>query len=293
MNLRRLKKQLKQDLKNQEAKNKTYHLRRWLLILLLVVVSAGGFYPLYRQYEKSAPQRLMNKAIEQESLGRTNEALLLYRKLKTGYPGSEEAPSAIFRTAKIQQYDIKDERGALLSYLQLEKDYPDTHLLLTAREESARIIKFTLRDYSRAIEFYQHLLSGGQGSLDLYLYEIADCYFRLENYTQARIELDMLIETYPQSPLLADALYRKGGLLVLENRLEQARENWQELIDRFPRSSYRPQAEFNLAKMLEEQELLSEALEKYRQLVDFPRPALLEAKIKSLEKRIEAKKKAI
>lgn len=261
--------------------------------MLIGVATAVVVSPLYQQYRIGVPQRWLNKAIEQESLGRIDEAVLLYRDLSQKYTGSEEAASALFRIAKIQQYDRKDERLALLSYLQLEKDYPDSRMLLSAREESARIIKFSLKDYSKAIEFYQRLLATGQGASDQYLYEIADCYFRLENYTQARIELETLIGDYPESPLTADAFYRRGGLLILENKFEEARENWEELIKRFPQSSYRTQAEFNLAKLLEEEDRLVEALEKYQQLDDFPRPAMLEEKIEYLKKRIRAKQKAI
>lgn len=241
----------------------------------------------------SAPQRLLTEAIKLESLGQIGAAEKNYLILSQEHKGSNEAAEALFRIAKLQQYDHQDVRRALLSYLQLEKDYPQSRLLLAAREESARIVKFSLRDYSQAIGFYQRLITFGQGSIDQYLYEVADCYFRLENYPQARVELETLIEDYPESPLIADALFRIGGLLVLENRVEEARQRWAQLVELYPDSSYRPQAEFNLAKLLEEQDRLVDALEKYRQLDNFPRPGMLQEKIEHLEKRIAAKKKAI
>lgn len=261
--------------------------------MLLFAASAVALYPLYQKYQQNVPQRLLIDAIELESIGKIDEAEQLYRRLAQQYSGREEAAASLYRIAKLQQYDRRDVRKALIIYLQLEKKYPQSELLLPAREESARIIKFSLRDYSQAISFYQHLLEEGKGSSDHYLYEIADCYFRLENYQQARIELETLISDFPASPLIADALYRKGGLLVLENRIEEARSNWEQLIENYPQSSYRPQAEFNLAKLLEEDDRLIEALEKYQQLEDFPRPTMLEEKIKHIQKRIAAKKKAI
>jgi tetratricopeptide (TPR) repeat protein len=294
MELDKLKKQLKQELKTQETrKNKKTNKTRWILVLLLGAVSGVGLYPLYQQYQQSVPQRLLSDAIELESLGDIDKAEQIYRKLTQQYTGREEAAASLYRIAKLQQYDYRDVRKALLSYLQLEKKYPDSPLLHSAREESARIIKYSLRDYSQAIGFYQHLLAAGGGASDQYLYEIADCYFRLENYPQAQIELETLIDDYPDSPLIADALYRKGGLLVLENRVEEARANWEQLIENYPQSSYRLQAEFNLAKLLEEEDLLTEALEKYQKLKDFPRPMMLEDKIRHIKKRIEVKKKAI
>jgi len=261
--------------------------------LLLGVVSSVAFYPLYQQYQQGMPQRLLSHAIELESLDNIEKAEQIYRKLIQKYTGREEAAASLYRIAKLQQYEHRDVRKALLTYLTLEKKYPESPLLHSAREESARIIKFSLRDYSQAIGFYLNLLATGDGPSDQYLYEIADCYFRLENYSQAKIELETLINDYPESSLIDDALYRKGGLLVLENRVKEARANWEQLIENYPQSSYRLQAEFNLAKLLEEEDLLVEALEQYQKLKDFPRPKMLEDKIIHIKNRIEVKKKAI
>ncbi|MCW8859915.1 MAG: tetratricopeptide repeat protein [Deltaproteobacteria bacterium] len=294
MNLHQLKKQLKQELKSQETKkNKKIKSTRWLLLVVLCVLLVGGLYPVYRQRQLTTPQRLMNNAAEQESLGQTAAAEKIYRAIYQDHKDTEEAAEALFRIARLQQYDNRDTQQALLSYLQLEKDYPASQRLLAAQQESARIIKYSLRDYSQAIGYYQQLLEAQDGAEDQYIYEIADCYFRLENYTQARIELEILIEDFPESSLIADALYRKGGLLLLENRVDAAQESWSQLIELYPESSYRPQAEFNLAKLLEEEDLLVEALEQYQKLTDFPRPAMLQDKIEHLKQRIAAKKRAI
>ena len=263
---------------------------RLLLLLLLVTAIA---IPVYRHRELTAPQRLFDAAVKQESLGEITVAQSLYQQIYQGYPDSALAPEALLDSAKIWQYDRRQDQQALLSYLQLEHDYPDHPLVLKAQEAGAHIVKYSLRDYSRAISYYQRLLEQPAGEHDKYLYEIADCYFRLDNYSQARIEFETLIEEQPESSLLPDVLYRKGGLLLLENRLNEARADWQQLIERFPDSSYSLQAQFNLAKLLEEEDRLQEALKLYQQLENFPRPALLEEKIEHLKIRIAKKKKAI
>ncbi len=262
-----------------------------MLLLLLLVAAAA--VPLYQRQEQSAPQRLFDAALKQESLGEVEAAQRSYQKLYQGYPQSELAAEALLRSGKIWQYDRQQDRQALLDYLQLEHDFPEHPLVQTAQESAAHIIKYSLRDYSRAIGFYQRLLDQPAGHRDQYLYEIADCYFRLDNYSQARIELETLLEEQPQSPLLPDVLYRKGGLLLLENRISEAREDWQRLVEQFPESRYTVQARFNLAKLLEEEDRLRDALKLYQQLKDFPRPVLLQEKIEHLKKRIAAKKKAI
>ena len=278
----------------QEARAKKSSHSGWLvLILLLLVTVAGISVPVYRQQQVKAPQKLFSRAIEQEGRRDIAAAEISYREVYQRYPGSKEAAEALLKIGKIWQYDYGDEQKALLSYLQLEHDYPNSPLILTAREEAARIVKYTLHDYSRAVEFYSRLLELNAGSADQYYYEIADCYFRLENYPQARIELEILLASYPNSSLTASALHRKGGILLLEGEAELAQQNWRSLIEQYPDSQYRVQAEFDLAKLLEEEAHLQEALQRYQQLEGKIESPLLREKIKHLQQRIAAKKEAI
>ena len=291
MKLHRLKKQLR--LQQRQTARSKQRSRNWLWLLLLILLLALAAVPLYQQRELGAPQRLFAAAVKQESYGELVAAQQLYQQLYEDYPDAEQAPEALLRYAKIWQHDRQQDQQALLAYLQLEHDYPDHQLTLTAQESAAHIVKYSLRDFSRAIGFYQRLLEQPASDRGRYLYEIADCYFRLDNYNQARIELENLLLLEPETPLLPDVLYRKGGLLMLENRHAAARADWQRLVDEFPDNSYSVQARFNLAQLLEEEDRLQEALQMYQQLVEFPQPELLQDKIDSLQERIATKKKAI
>ena len=77
MNLRQLKKQLKQQQRQMETKNRS---RRWIWLLLLLLVAAAAI-PIYQQREINAPQRLFEAAIKQESLGEIEAAQQLYQQL--------------------------------------------------------------------------------------------------------------------------------------------------------------------------------------------------------------------
>lgn len=277
----------------QEIGAKKPNRNRWFFSVLIALALAAILVLVYRQQQVTAPQKLFVKGIEQESLGQLSAAEKSYREIYQDYPQAQVAAEALFRIGKIWQYDHQDEQMALLNYLQLEHDYPESPLVLPAREEAAQIVKYSQRDYSRAVEFYQRLLDLNTGTPDQYYYEIADCYFRLKNYSQARIELETLLENYPHSSLIADALYRKGGILLLEGRKEEARQDWHRLIEQHPDSGYRIQAEFDLAKLLEEEEHLNEALQRYQQLKGVLQPSSLQEKIEHLERRIAEKKGTI
>jgi TolA-binding protein len=290
MKLRQLKKDLQKQHQKLAKKNRG---RRWLwgLLLLTVLAALGG--PLYRVYRQNAPQRLLQSGEDLARSGAAIAALEKYQQLYRDYPDSPLAPEALLRSGRTWHLARHQERHALLTFLQLEHDYPTSRQIHAAREEAAHILKHALRDYSGAIEVYQRLLDSMPDRTDQYLFEIADCYFRLDNYTQARIELETLLEVAPESPLLPEVLYRKGGLLLLEKHPAAAREDWERLVAEFPDSRNVLHARFNLAKLLEEEGRLAEALEQYRQLTDYPQAELLKEKIDHLQQRMKTKKKAI
>lgn len=249
--------------------------------------------PVLRHYQASEPQQLLTKGIKLEGLGRAPEALQKFRLLLQEYPESEEAAAALYRVARLWDFDLLEPQRALLKYLQLERDYPDSKDVHSAREAAARIVKYDLRDDMQAIGYYQRLLDSQQGQPDQYLYEIADSYFRLDNYSQARIELENLLAEYPESPLVADVLHRKAIILTFESRFDEAQQDWQSLMEQFPDSTYQGQARFNLAILLEEKGELEQALVEYLQLEDFSRPLLLEQKINHLKRRIEVRNRGM
>ncbi len=282
---------MKQELRNQRRetcrKNKAF----WnglRIVLIVVVLAIGGYYGFIHQWS-AVPQKLLERGTRQEAHQQLSEASKTYQKIVADYPHSAQAEEALYRIGKLWQYDLRDVRQALLSYLTLEHDYPQSQLLHAAQEEAARIFKYSLRDYSQAIVYYQQLYQDSAPQADQYLYEIADCYFHLENYTQARIELENLLELFPESQLVDEALYRKGGLALLEKRYTAAQADWTKLVEDYPQSRYRSEVEYNLASLLEEQGKLHDALQKYRGIEDFSRPDLLREKIEHLEKRIAAK----
>jgi TolA-binding protein len=281
-----LKQDLKQNQKSQKETKSRNNLLKYGIILLVLLSTVVLGYPKWQDYRSAEPQRLLSQGIKLESLGRTSEALDSYQQIIDRYPQELAAPEALYRMARLWYFDLQDPQQALLTYLRLERDYPDNSHLQQAREAAARIVKIDLGDDMQAIGYYQRLLDNGQGKTDQYLYEIADSYFRLQNYPQARIELENLLSTYPDSSLIPEVLHRKATILILENRIEEANQDWQRLVDDFPDSSYASRARFNMAALLEERGELELALEIYRNLQDYPRPLLLEQKINHLTRRI-------
>ncbi len=282
-----------QDLNPRKATKSRNNLLKYSILLMVLLLTGVIGYVNWEGYRLSEPQRLLTKGVKQESLGRSTEALDSYRQIMTHHPQEPVAVEALYRMARLWHFDLQDPQQALLKYLQLERDYSGSSHIQQAREAAARIVKIDLGDDIQAIGYYKRLLDNRQGPLDQYLYEIADSYFRLENYPQARIELENMLSIYPDSSLIPEVLHRKATILALENRTDEAYQDWRQLVENFPASDYAGRARFNIASLLEEKGELESALEEYRSLENYPRPLLLEQKIDHLTRRIQNRNKGL
>lgn len=287
MSPQRLKKALQKDLR---AKRNKSHRSLYVGLLLLAAVLAGGGYLWWNQQR---PATLLQQGIKLEQQDRLEPALECYARLSKRYAGTKQAAEALYRSGRILQHDLGRYQRALISYLQLEKDYPHSGFVIPAQREAAELTKFRLGDCRQAIPVYQRLVEQAGERGDRYLYEIADCYVRLENWSQAAIEFEALLGSYPKSDRRALVTYRLADAWLLSNQRQKAREEFITLVKTYPDSALAQEARFRLAEMLEEEEHLKEALKAYSALTDYPRQELLKQKILQLKKRMARKKKVL
>ena len=287
-----MKKQLLlEELKRQGKAPKQ---RLWILLGLITValVAAGAYW-----YQANLQTRLENRfqqglTLRQET--RYSEAVELFKELYAEQPSFVRIPQAIFQIAEIQDLYLGRYSDALLTYLMLERDYPDAPEVFAARNQVAVLYKYRLNDCGQAIAVYQKVLDDADGNSDQLQYEVADCYFRLNNFTQARIEFESLLKNDPQSDLFAEVQYRIAMTYALEGKLPEAAGAYRVVIERWSESSYAVEASFGLATVLEEQEELVEALKILEELKGiYPKEDILTRKTEQVRERIEKKKKAI
>ena len=225
--------------------------------------------------------------------GQYVEAVDQFQDVYRDHPDFVRAPEALFQTAEILNHYLTNYQEALLCYLMLERDYPESPRLLGAQRQIAEIYKYRLEDYALAIAAYQKVLDGNPDQADRIQYELADSYFRLNNFEQARIEFGSLLKNYPESPLLPEVQFRIAVTYALEGQLPEAAGAYRVVSERWPDSSYAPEAQFGLAAILEEQEELQKALEILEGLDNYANPDVLKQKIEKVRARIAKKKKAI
>jgi TolA-binding protein len=293
MEIQKLKKKLlREELTRRRKASKSY---RWMVrgvLLCLIVLVAGLAYYLVR-LDKMLEEQFV-RAEQQLEKGEYQGAVDTFANLHRRHPNFHLAPQALYQSGEILNLYLGKYQEALLAYLLVEKDFPQSEVARKAQLKVAEIYKHRLRDYGRAIVAYQKLLDQGAEESDRLQYEVADAYFRISNFEQARIEFDTLVRMHPGSPLLPEAAYRLAVSASLEGALAEAERAFRVVASQWPESPFALEARFGLATVLEEREELLAALQILQDLAGlYPNSEILAKKTAQVQDRIQKKKKAI
>lgn len=249
---------------------------------------AGGLW--YRANLEEILENRFQKGVALRDAGDYAAAADLLSELQADHPHSARAAEALLQAAELRHLSLGRYQEALLGYLTVERDYAATPQAARARRQVADLYKFRLDDQLQAISAYQRLLDEGGEGADRFQYEVADSYFRLNNFEQAHIEFESLMLDYPGSTLLPEVQFRLAVVNVLQGDLERAMTAYREVTARWPQSPYAVEAQFGLAGVLEERERLREALELLEGLRGrYPNPEALAQRITLLKGRIDKK----
>ncbi len=287
-----MKKQLLMAELKRQGKAPKKRLWVFLALTFVLLVAAGAFW--YYANLQTRLEETFQKGLALRQAGKYIEAVEIFDQLHDEYPDFVRVPQSLFQVGEIQDLYLGRYSDALLTYLLLERDYPEAVEVVPARKQVAVLYKYRLNDCDQAIAVYQKVLDQPGPENDQLQYEVADCYFRLNNFDQARIEFDSLHKNYPQSLLIAEVQYRVAMTYALEGKLPEAAGAYRLVMERWAESPYALEASFSLATVLEEQEELLEALKILESLAGtYPNQAILERKTAQVRERIEKKKKAI
>jgi TolA-binding protein len=285
---------LKKRLLREELRRRRKNSRGFRLLvaasLALLLLALGGliWYVANRDTMLAGDYAAAETQLEQGNYAGAADG---FRRFYENHPSFHLAPQALFQSAEVLNLYLKRYPEALLCYLQVEQEYPSSPWAGRAIRQVAEIYKNRLRDFPKAIVVYQKLIDAGAEGADRLRYELADCYFRLENYEQARIEFENLLRQHPDSQLLAEVQYRIAVAWSLEGRLREAEGAFRQLIERWPDSSYATEGRFALATTLEERDELREALKLLEGLQgSYPNTEVLAKKIEQVKDRLKKKK---
>ena len=120
---------------------------------------------------------------------------------------------------------------------------------------------------------------------------IRESYFYQNNFEQARIEYQQLLEKFPKSEYVARARHGIGNSYYMEAKYDIAQNALKQVMRHHPQSEYAIEAEFLVAQCLEQANKLRNALQAYENIRGrYPSPVILEFRIEELKKRIKKEK---
>ena len=283
--IEKLKKQLLWEELSRRGK-RPKHQRLLLAGAVLLLIVLGGLF-WYRSHLGGILEQRFQQGLALRAGGDLAGAAEVLRNLQAEHPDGARAAEALLQAGTLLHQSLGRYQEALLAYLTLERDYANAPQSATARVQVAELYKYRLDDQPRAIAAYRRLLDEPRDDGERLQYEVADCYFRLNNFEQARIEFGNLLRDYPVSPLAAEVRFRIAVTYTLEGETENAMAAFREVAARWPQSPFAAEAHFGLAAALEERERLREALTILEDLQGvYPNQQVLAQRIQQLRGRI-------
>jgi TolA-binding protein len=294
MEIQRLKKKILQEERQRKKSSDRGRRRKLILavVFLVLLVSCAGF--LYYRNLDAILQGQFSRGEELLQRGEYSRAYSKFRGLYEDHPRFRRSAEALFLAGEILQFHLHRDQEALLAYLLVERDYPGRNESHRALRRAAEIYKYRLKDYDRALMMYQKLLETSITDGARIQYEVADTYFRQNNIEQARIEMESLLKKFPGSPLVPEALFRIAAIFALEGSLQDAEFIYRKVLEEHPDNPFAIEARFGLVSVLERKGELRAALNNLETLRgEYPKPGVVEKKIRQIRERIQKKKKAI
>lgn len=293
MELERLKKRLLKEEQRRGRKTSNKWRYRTIGTFLFLVLALCSWYGFQAGGDET-PRKLLRRAEKLVEKGEYRKAVSQLRSLNEHYPSTDSGVRALLLSGDILLLHLRREQEALLSFLLVERDYPDTPWCDTARRRVADIYKYHLQDFGRALVSYQKIMDSKAPDKERVQYEIADTYFRMNNFEQTRIEFEGLLNDYPHSNLVPEALYRIGSSFFLEGNYLDAVEVLQRLCTDYPDSSFALEGFFTLAQVHEERGDLRKALHILEGLRGrYDKESILDQRMTQIKQRLKKKNKGI
>ena len=130
---------------------------------------------------------------------------------------------------------------------------------------------FSLHQYELSADFFHKALMLGGVQSDYASYKKSTSYFLLKDYNRAIEALSFLIETFPQSNYMDDAVFDLGNVYIMNKQFELAIKSFKKITSDFPKSLFFSLSKLKLGLVYYLQQLDEEAVVILKDLlIEFP-----------------------
>ncbi|MBI2608552.1 MAG: tetratricopeptide repeat protein [Deltaproteobacteria bacterium] len=220
------------------------------------------------------------------------EAIDAYSKIAKLRKFKDLSEKSMMNMASVHYFYLKDNENAFHILDGLVQRSSDITRIIKALRMKAYIYHYSIKDFEKALMEYQKVLDFDLTHREKseVLFEIAECYFLLNQYDQARVEF-LKSSELTQDILLKERIsYEVATSYFLESQYEKAEATYKDHQRLFSKGKYDLQVSLNLAKSLESQEKLKEAILIYKEILkDNPKQQIAVLKLKKVEERYKIK----
>jgi tetratricopeptide (TPR) repeat protein len=196
---------------------------------------------------------------------------------------------ALYHVGRIDHLYLDQPHRAVGRLREALKLAPDAPFAFDARQEIGLIFQNRLMDYRTAALEFERLVSEfpDRKGIELYQYRVAQCYFLLREFDQARTEARLLLQKWPKGEFTDEARLLIANSYYFEGRLQEAATAHKELLETNPETAIRARSLFELGMCYQDLGDRIQAEKVYLEaLKDHPRPDLVQMQLSQLRTRI-------
>lgn len=208
---------------------------------------------LVTNQREAHPEKLFLKAQSFEKTGKIMDALALYDRIVTDYPGTPASCQSIWEMALIEYSEIGNTGKSLSLFDSLLNSCQGNELAAKAMLKIADIYEVDMRELEKANQLrydYLEIDSGSEQSRKA-LFAIGNVLFKQKKFVSALAIFNNLLELNPLQEVKAQVRLRMGVILSLTNHYDKSIEHFNMVVRESQSSNFRLQAKLGLINCYE------------------------------------------
>ncbi len=227
------------------------------------------------------------KAEGAQRVGSYDQAVQLYQAYLKKYPHGEYVEKSLYNLGNIYYLNLRDSKKARGAYEDFLNRYPNSQYAFTVGERLAELYERDLQDFRKAIDVLEQISMRTPSRKDWrrVRFEVANDYFRLDEFDQSIVEFNRLIQDQPNEDLSDQARIKIAAIYEIRKQWREAIGQLQQVINQSQCRECRRQAEFELVDCYAALERYDQAIAAIKQIT--PRPEdrdFLAQRLSELEK---------
>jgi tetratricopeptide (TPR) repeat protein len=238
-------------------------------------------------------KRLLSSGKHYEELREWKDAADEFERCVHYAPQSQAGVEAARLGGGIALYELKDYQKAIFFFRHIVRNSQKTVEVRWAQQKLAEIYYEKLNDYAQAVVEYQRLLEANPSGDDAsdYKLRLGRSYYFMGNFDQAIAEASEFLASRSGDAKTFDILMLKGDALLAQKKLDEAIATYDSVAKEFADRPEFYQAKLNKSLALEEKKDWDGAIKELQEIRDkYPHPDVIDLKIRSIQRR-KAKKR--